>query len=115
MREKIKQYILEYAAYDNEPFHLIISALLSEGLCKNANEIIPYIIELHKNGYLECYYHTCYSGNSYERIERIEEKDLEEYVSRNESQGFDEYPEKGGEYFFKTTSLGEKLIEKRSI
>ncbi|MEW6097265.1 MAG: hypothetical protein AB1567_12215 [bacterium] len=103
MREDIKRYILEYAAYDSEPFHLIISALLFEGLCKKANEIIPYIIKLQRDGYLECYYHTCYSGDSYKRIEKIKKSDLENYVYRNEPYGFDEYPKEGGEYFFKTT------------
>ena len=107
-KEKIEKYILEYAAYDLEPMHIIISALISEGLCENHKDAVGSIIELVKKGYLLAYSHSGESGAKYIKIEK---KDIDKLYSDVEKRDqFNTYPG-GKEYFFKTSDEGMKFVE----
>jgi hypothetical protein len=112
MLDKLKAYILEFAAYDSEPLHLLISALIEKGLCESANRAVQPILELVQDNYLECYHHSCRGGDKYKAVDNLGPDALREYIKRNEKYNFENYPspEEGGEYFFKTTSKGLKSI-----
>lgn len=104
-------FLLDYAAYDSEPLHLLISAALSGKAIGNAQEIVEPLIELFRNGYIEAYHHSGFSGDPYESLDELKKDNLFYYIERNINNGFTSYPEKGGEFFFRTTDKGFELLK----
>jgi hypothetical protein len=105
-KEKIEKYILDFSAYDLEPLHIIVSSLISEGLCEDYKSAVASIVELVKKGYLLSYSHSGESGADYIKTEEIDENELNsELEKRNQ---LETYPE-GKEYFFKTSKKGLTL------
>ena len=102
-----EKYILDFAAYNEEPLHIIISAVSSR-MNLSPEKIVLIIIELASRDYLECMLDSGLSEESLKRINNNEEMILD-YVKRNEKQGFSEYPEEE-EFYFKTTSKGWELL-----
>lgn len=113
MSDEVKAYILDFCAYDLEPLHLLLSAVIERQLCASANSVIPVLLVLVQDKFLECYHHSTRDGEEYHKIDNIKETDLAEYIRCHETEGFRDYPspEQGGEYFFKTTTAGCQLIE----
>jgi hypothetical protein len=116
MVDSIKAYILDFCAYDDEPLHILLSALMDEKLCKKANDAIPILLNLLQEGLIKCSYHSGWSGDKYRPVENLKEADLVEQIRILEKYNFTKYPKsaEGGEYFFKTTDIGLKLIEDSS-
>jgi hypothetical protein len=117
MEDKVKAYIISFAAYDSEPLHIVLSALIKEGLCESASCAIPAILELLQSKYIECYHHSGYSSDEYKRVNHLSEDALRDYIRQNEDEGFREYPtpEGGGEYYLKTTREGLQFADDNLI
>jgi len=108
MVDKLKEYILEFAAYDLEPLHLLISALIERELCESARCVIRPILELVRDDSLECYRHSGRDGDTYEKMHILTEVELTKYIDCHNKQAFKSYPspDEGGEYFLKTAAKG---------
>ena len=104
--DKVKEYILDFALFSEEPLHIIFQALLDDKIIHNAHEAIKPILELIQEQYLDCY------GNKYQEHNNLTKDELIEYIKIHEPQQFKEYPEprEGGEYYFKTTKKGMHLF-----
>lgn len=108
--DKPRLYILEYAAYDSEPFHLLLSSALSERVVNDAQEIVKPILELFNNGLIKASYHSGISGDPYNPLAELKKRDLQSHIENNAASEFTSYPETGGEFFFRTTEKGLKLL-----
>jgi hypothetical protein len=108
--QKIKDFVLEFASYAGEPFHIIIGALIEKKLCADPRDIVDPLLDLVDKGYLEVYYISKLDKRlikDYKR-ENLREK-LFEYIEVNKSKGF-ENPSVP-EYEFKTTDKGREFIK----
>ncbi len=106
--EGIVKYIIEFTAYDLEPLHIIVSALISERLCESPKAVVECIVELVKKNYLVVYTHSGVSGAPYIKVDVINEEELFSDVEKRNQ--FENYPE-GKEYFFRATDKGLSIIE----
>lgn len=106
---KIQLYILNYIAYDKEPLHLLISACLSDNICKTPYEIIKPLVDLLCEGFIESYHHSGFSGEPYKAVD-LREEELFSYINKNIKSGFESYPEDEGEYFFHTSERGFRFV-----
>lgn len=109
---QIERVMLEETTYDYEPLHGLIYGLVSHGVCKGASEVVNPLLDLLQAGYLEARYHSSEFGWTAIRDVNREhlERDLLEYIQRNEAGGFKTYPS-GKEYYFKTTDSGVALLD----
>ena len=112
IKEKLIQYILHLAQFDSEPLHVIIPAVIDEGLCNDKDEVVEIIVELFNKGYLLAETHSGKSGDKYIRVDKIEKSEIMSNI--NERIELHEYP-RGIEYFFKTTKKGYELIEDKKL
>lgn len=103
----IEKYILDFAAYSEEPLHIIISAV-SEEANLTPKRTVTVILTLFNKGYLKCYRHSGKSGDPYEET-TVNKNILLDYIERNQGNAFSEYPA-GEEYFFQTSDKGWELL-----
>ena len=110
--DNLKRYILEFTAFGKEPLHILFGALSESKMCDDPNYAIHPILQLVKAGYLECYHHSGWAGDEYEKCTNLTEENLERYINIHAPNKFKEYPgpEEGGEFLFVTTEKGRQLI-----
>jgi hypothetical protein len=106
--DELSLFILDFAFFNKEPLHLIISLLFEEKKV-TPEETVDIIIKLANNGYLECYKHSGLSGDPYEKIISLDKTVLTDYMETNKTKKYNEYPA-GQEFFFQTTDLAYNII-----
>jgi hypothetical protein len=103
MIDKIKEYIIKFAIYEEEPLHIVLGAIMDKKIIGNAYEAVQPILELIKERYLDFYY-----GSTYKEHNNVTEDELIAYIKIHEPEQFNEYPEL--EYYLQTTSKGRQLF-----
>lgn len=121
--DNIKEHILYLCAEGKKPLHLLLSDLIDSNFLPGALvdgkwdvkliDAVPILFELLRDGLLECYHYSGRSGEEYQKIANLKEETLVEYINTNRKHNFSRLPgvEEGGEYFFKTTDTGLKIVE----
>ena len=108
--DKIHLSIVDYCAYDMEPFHLLFSAVTSEKeIPARPEHFVQALIELIEWGYIDTYYYAGKPGSTYLPVKGIKNSDLLSHLNRLIDFGIDSYPD-GGEYFFRTTEDAYRYV-----
>ena len=105
----LMNYILRFASFGGEPLYILASDPVDDNIANSYKETIECIYELYIDGYLKCGWHPL-DNSKLVIIDNLRWEQLEEYLRRNEKDGFETYPKEGGEYFFETTEKGEMII-----
>ena len=105
----LMNYILRLASFGGEPLYILASDPVDYRVANSFRVVIECIYQLYIDGYLKCGWHSLNDDN-FVIIDNLSWEQLEEYLRRNEKDGFETYPKEGGEYFFETTESGEMII-----
>jgi hypothetical protein len=110
---KLELFILEEAAFDIEPFHIIIEAAMTEEGCSSPLELVKPIVRLTNEGYLDF---SMLSVKHLEKLNRkITEEEITQHIKNNFMNGVYEYPEEDDEYFFETNEKGRPYIADKIV
>ncbi len=107
--QKIEEFLLDAFEFE-EPLHLILRSLMKEGLYTNSRQISNVFMKLYKRGYFKIKQVPDVEGEEWIKITDFTEKDLLDYISENEKEGFEKHPER--EYYIETTKAGAQYYEK---
>ncbi len=107
--DNLNNYLLRYASFGGEPLYILLSDSIDGNLANSYQEVIECIFKLYTNGFLKCRWHPMDVGK-FNDIYNLTLGQLNDYIISNVKNGFSDYPEEGGEYFFETTEEGEKKI-----
>ena len=102
MLGKVKDYIVEFTLFGKEPLHIVMHVLIDDEVVSSAYLAVQPILELIRDGYVDCY------GNKYKPRNDITAKELIKYIKINEPYKFEEYPSR--EYYLKATDKGMDLF-----